>query len=306
MSTPEVGQKLHARCALDDVMYPAEVVAVSKAKKFAKTPVQVSFRGWDGEDVWCALGDLKCKALGLHGKAEKDGPKEKEVSSSKGSKKKEKDEGRGPEHRELPDIGDKVQAKSGDGKHYPGKVVSAKLQVKFADGTTKWVTVDDLKFKPKPPPAMFACTQCGQEFTTEIGRDNHWWDAHIVTCSECGKVFDNELKRDEHWWNEHIVSCKQCGKICENLAGLVTHTRETHAVHCKQCGKICGSIRSLVDHARSAHQYTQNLIDVSKEKKDDAGGKKKDDSAGKQKDDSGGKKKEQSAKAAPKGGKKKK
>merc|ERR1712113_102752 len=113
---------------------------------------------------------------------------------------------------------------------YKAEVVDINYQVRFSDGTLKWCSGSEIR-------VPFVCAQCGQKFATESGRDNHWWDTHIVTCSECGKVFDNETLRDEHWWDAHIVYCKQCGKICSN-------------------------IRSLVQHARDVHQYAQNLIDV--------------------------------------------
>lgn len=252
MALPDVGQKLHAR--YDGYFYAAEVVALAKGKK-SKAPVKVSFKGWEGEETWVSLGDLKCKALGLKGENAKPEPAAK--AAAKAKSKSQADAKISP--AELPDVGMTVRTKKADGKVVTAKVVAAKLQLQFSDGTTKWCTPDDVKFK-RPPTKVFACTICGQEFKTEAARDNHWWDAHIVTCPECGRIFDNEAQRDEHWWEEHVVYCKQCGKICQNIGALVQHTREVHAMRCKQCNKECSSIRSLVQHARDTHQYAQNLI----------------------------------------------
>lgn len=229
MSLPEVGTVLHARYG--GSFYVAEVVAVAKGKKCADAPVRVHFKGWDGMDTWVSLSDLKCKAYGLKGEAPEAKSKPALVSSAKTSAGAKAKGGPVP----LPSIGESVKAVAADGKAYPAKVVGAKVQVEFSDGTTKWVTPDDIKMKPVK---KFSCKECGEKFATEDGRDHHWWDAHVVWCSECGKMFDNATLRDEHWWNAHIW-------------------------HCKQCGKLCPNIHSLVHHARDAHQYKQNLIDLS-------------------------------------------
>jgi len=269
MTLPPVGTTLHARYAEDGVFYPAEVLVISESKKRSKAPVKVQYKGWEGEDAWVSLDDLKSRALGLKGGAPATGPAAA-AKSGNNSKAKSMSEAvpKAPpkpaqltvEAADLPGVGDRVTARGENGKTETARVVGAKLQVQFRDGQTKWVTSDEIGLMSK-------CSDCGQLFTSEIGRDNHWWDRHVVTCSECGRLFDNELMRDEHWWEEHIVYCKQCGKICSAIGALVQHTREAHAVACKQCGRTCSSIRALVQHARDAHQYSQNLVDVGEGKK---------------------------------------
>jgi|EP00927_Polykrikos_kofoidii_P054283 DNA-directed RNA polymerase subunit RPC12/RpoP len=244
-SLPDVGTKLHARYADDGDFYAAEVVDVSTSKKRAKAPVKVEFKGWEGDGYWVSMDSLKSRALGLKGetKATKDKPAKVKPA-------------------ELPSIGAKVRVQGSGAKASSGQVIDAQLHVRLSDGTTKWCSVDELKFESAIVTPDFECQDCGQQFRTEVGRDNHWWDVHIVTCSECGRLFDNETLRDEHWWDAHIEYCKQCGKICSNMGELVEHTRAEHAMRCKQCGKMCSSIRLLVQHARDAHQYKQNLIDL--------------------------------------------
>lgn len=230
MSLPAQGTTLHARYADDGEFYPAEVVQVSQSKKRAGAPVKVHFKGWDDDDVWVSLNDLKSKAYGLYGGAPTDKTQGK---ASKTDKKKPK-----PTHKDVPSVCEEVRAPDASGKLWPAQVVGAKLQVQFKDGTTKWIPVDDIKRKPHK---NFACTDCGQAFQTENGRDNHWWEKHVVSCTECGKMFDDEEQRDEHWW-------------------------EAHVVYCKQCGKVCSSMEALVQHAYDAHQYVQNLINVGQKK----------------------------------------
>lgn len=230
---PEVGTILHAR--YEGEFYVADVVAVAKGKSRAKAPVKVHFKGWDDADTWVALSDLKCKALGLKGTKEQEAaPKAKAKSEEAPPAKAAAKAASTPV--QLPSIGESVKATAADGKVYPAKVIGAKVQVEFSDGTTKWVTPDDIKMKPAK---QFDCSECKEKFATEAGRDHHWWDAHVVWCSECGKMFDNATLRDEHWWDSHIWYCKQCGKLCPN-------------------------IHSLVQHARDAHQYKQDLVDLDK------------------------------------------
>lgn len=60
----EVGMKLHAIYKADGEYYPAEVVDVSDAKKRAKAPVKVHYKGEDEEyDAWVPVESLKSKKL---------------------------------------------------------------------------------------------------------------------------------------------------------------------------------------------------------------------------------------------------
>merc|ERR1719335_1595175 len=121
---------------------------------------------------------MKCKALGLTGAKSEPAPKAKANVKAK-----EKGNGKAVMPQEVPDIGAKVKVEGPDGKKVPVEVVGAKLQVKFADGKTKWLPVGEI-IVPRTP--KFQCAYCGLMFMTENGRDNHWWDKHVVTCNVCG------------------------------------------------------------------------------------------------------------------------
>lgn len=56
------GDQLRAKYS-DGVFYAAEVVAIAEGNRRAKAPVKVHYIGYDGEDTWLSLDDLKSKKL---------------------------------------------------------------------------------------------------------------------------------------------------------------------------------------------------------------------------------------------------
>eukprot|EP00438_Fugacium_kawagutii_P035380 Skav201839 [mRNA] locus=scaffold484:234207:238497:- [translate_table: standard] len=69
-----VGMKLHAMYT-DGEYYPAEVVNLSTSAKKKKNPVKVHYNGYDAsDDAWCAIHELKCKALPKEAKAPESPP----------------------------------------------------------------------------------------------------------------------------------------------------------------------------------------------------------------------------------------
>lgn len=131
----EVGMRLQAKSAANDKFYAAEVMAVATGKKRSKAPVKVHYVGWDGEDTWLPIEDLKSKALP---KAKRDVKKAFDYSGLQN--------------------GMKLQAES-DGKYYAAEVVTvatarnrANAPVKvhwvgYTDASDEWVGGDRLKSK---------------------------------------------------------------------------------------------------------------------------------------------------------------
>jgi len=153
------GTKLHAIYAADQEYYAAVVVAVSSSKARAKKPVKVSYNGWEDDEVWVSIDDLKSKKLGLPTKASNESTGKSSAKSQAKAKPKAKAktkvEEKKPDFSEMTK-GLKIQVKAADdGKFYAAEVVAVstnKAQIKmhwvgYTSASDEWVGPDRIKSK---------------------------------------------------------------------------------------------------------------------------------------------------------------
>jgi glutathione S-transferase len=139
------GTKLHAKFA-DGEFYPAEVVSVSTAKKWAKAPVLVHYIGYGAEDdTWLPVDNLKSKLIPKTAAPAAPPPK---------AKAKEKKKTAAPKKPGLPKAGIKLY-------YWPATGKAETIRLCFAEVGIPW---EDVTFEK---PSFNVYTNLGEVFKSE-------------------------------------------------------------------------------------------------------------------------------------------
>lgn len=126
--------------------------------------------------------------------------------------------------------------------------------------------------------AIFTCTGCKKEITTERGFLRHMQDYHNPThphkCKMCQQTFPKEFELESHYNNKHL-HCERCPITFEKRHEAVIHMNKVHNVQviqtvrlestkqkkvdvaCPICGERFGKFRNLKHHHIMVHDKSR-------------------------------------------------